>query len=972
MTEIHGFTLIEERDVPEINTKARLFKHNRTGAELLSLENDDENKSFTVGFQTPPPDDTGLPHILEHSVLCGSRKYPVKDPFVQLLKTSVKTFLNAMTFSDMTIYPVASTNLKDFYNLVDVYMDAVFYPLITPETLMQEGWHYEADGDEKNLIFKGVVFNEMKAAYSMPERVMGDLTSKTMLADTPYANSSGGDPAAIPNLTYEQFKEFHETFYHPSNARIIFYGDDNPTERLRLVDEFIAEFDEKVIDSTLPLQPQFSEPKSVSAGYDAGEEDKDSKKTMMTVNWLLPEIIDRDLVMELSILSHALVSTPASPLRKALIDSGLGEDITGGGLSTFSRQLSFSIGLKNIMLDDSEQAEALILETLGNLAEDGIDPATIEASINTIEFNMRERNTGGFPRGLMSSIYALPTWMHGGNPIDAISFEEGLANVKERYAEDEEYFQRMIGEYFLNNPHRVTTTLYPDTSVGPKRDATEAELLKVVENTLDDDGLAEIIETANTLRDLQNTPDDPEELAKIPSLTLDDLDRNIKITPQDIMQKHGATVYFHEQPTAGIIYTDVALNLRQLPQEFIPYISLFGSALTKLGTTEQDFVAFTQRMGSKTGGIGVTTEISTRRDDRSDYIAYLVIRAKTTPDKADDMLAIISDILQKVNWDNRERFKQIVLERKARLERGMAMSGHVIAGSRAKAHYAIADWVEEEIGGANHLFFIRELAERVENDWESVVSDLQKIADILLNRNMMLVNVTTEADTWASYEAQIDSFIADQPATDTAIADWQPAALPDHEGLTMPLQVNFNAKAINLYDLGYELHGSSKVITRLLNLDYMWHKIRVQGGAYGGRLGLSSSTGTATFLSWRDPNIEGTMDNFNNAGEFLQNIEMTQEDIEKSIIAAIGDLDSYQLPDAKGYGAMLRHLLGYTDDIRQQYRDEVFATTLEDFKAFGKWLAHVDEGHAAVVGSPDAIKSANESITPKFELTKLL
>ena len=973
MTEIHGFKLVQERHIPEINTQARLYEHLRTGAQVLSLENDDENKSFCVGFQTPPADDTGLPHILEHSVLCGSRKYPVKDPFVQLLKTSVKTFLNAMTFDDMTIYPVASTNLKDFYNLVDVYMDAVFYPLIPEEVLMQEGWHYEAqDKDDQGLIYKGVVFNEMKAAFSMPERVLGYTAQRELMPDTPYAYESGGIPAAIPDLTYEQFKSFHETYYHPSNARIIFYGDDDPETRLKLVDDFITDFDRLDVDSELALQPPFDAPRKLTAGYDAGDSTADENKTMMMMSWLLPEITDRQTITELSILSYALVSSSASPLRKVLLDSGLGEDLTGGGLDTFKRQATFNVGMKGINADDAEKVEALILETLSQLAEEGIDQATVEAALNTIEFSMRERNTGRFPRGLMTAIYALPAWMHGGDPIDSIAFEERLNIVKQRLAEQDDYFERMIGDYFLDNSHRSTVILTPDPQAGKERDEAERQRLANVHKEMNDDDIQAVINTQERLRVLQETPDTAEDLAKIPSLTLDDIDREIKTTSQDVHAQDGLTRYFHEQPTAGVVYLDLALDLRQLSSDYLPYLELFSDALTRMGTQDETYVQFTQRIGSKTGGIRVNNMTNMNRAG-DDYVAYMFIRSKAMTEKIDDLLAILKDMLLTVNLDDKERFRQLLLARKARTEQYLAMVGHQIAASRVKAHFNVADWVSEQLQGANALFFMRDLVDRLDDDWDAISAALHHIRETLVNRQALVVNVTAERDVWQGFEAQLDQFLSDLPAQDASRQAWTITELPQNEAFTMPLQVNFNAKATNLYDLGYTLNGSNAVIRKLLNSEYIWQKIRVQGGAYGGRLMFDTYSGIAAFLSWRDPNIVGTLQNFDQSGAYLRALDLREDDLEKAIIGAVGDLDSHSLPDAKGFQAMLRHQLGYTDEMRQQYRDEVLGTTLADFRAFGDYLDQLAQvGHAAVVGSPQAIASANDELDSLYTVTKLL
>ncbi|HHE71483.1 MAG TPA: peptidase M16, partial [Chloroflexi bacterium] len=441
MTVDHAFELLEEREIPELNTRARLYRHVKTGAEVLSLENADENKVFGVTFRTPPTDSTGVPHIMEHSVLCGSRKYPVKEPFVELMKGSLNTFLNAMTFSDKTCYPVASQNVKDFYNLVDVYLDAVFFPRLTREIFEQEGWHYELEALDQPLTYKGVVFNEMKGAYASPDSLIARYSEQSLFPDTVYRHDSGGDPEVIPELTYEAFRAFHARYYHPSNARIFFYGDDDPEARLRAVGEYLDAFEPLEVDSTIPLQPRLSQPRRLVFPYPVGEEN--TPRSMVTVNWLLTENADPTEVLALNVLAYSLIETPASPLRKALIDSGLGEDVIGG-LDDSLRQVYFTAGLKGVDPERVDQVEALILDTLQRLSEEGIERATLEAALNTIEFRLREQNTGRYPRGLFVMLQALTNWLHDRDPLAPVAFEQPLQAVKEAYAADADYFTRLL------------------------------------------------------------------------------------------------------------------------------------------------------------------------------------------------------------------------------------------------------------------------------------------------------------------------------------------------------------------------------------------------------------------------------------------------------------------------------------------------------------------------------------------------
>lgn len=960
MDTYHGFDLLREQNIPELNTYARLFRHRQTGAELLSLENDDENKVFAIAFTTPPPDSTGLPHIMEHSVLCGSRKYPVKEPFVELLKGSLNTYLNAFTMSDKTVYPVASQNVQDFYNLIDVYLDAVFHPRITPQTLEQEGWHYELDGPDAPLTFKGVVFNEMKGAYSDPENLLGRTIQQALFPDTPYRHDSGGDPKAIPDLTYTQFKRFHETYYHPSNARILFWGDDDPEQRLRITDEYLREFDRLELDVELPLQPRFEGPRMMTLPYDAGE-DGAGRKAYVTVNWMLAENGDVETTLALEILSHILIGTPASPLRKALIESGLGEDLTGGGLDADLRQVSFSTGLKGVALEDTSRVEALTFETLANLAAEGIERETVEASLNTVEFMLRERNTGRFPRGVLAMVNALSTWTYGGDPLAPLAFEAPLNAVKAAVERDPRYFEELLRTYFVDNPHRVTLLLTPDPSLREQEDAAERERLAQVRAGLDEAGVFRVIEEAQRLRRLQETPDPPEALATIPTLTLDDLDRRNKPIPAEEVERAGTRVLVHDLFTNGIVYLDLGFNLYALPAEDLPYTRLFGRALLEMGTTTQDYVRLAQRIGRTTGGIAPNLLTSAVYPERAG-MAWLFLRGKATADKADALLDILRDVLLTVQLDNRERFRQIVLEEKARLESQLARAGHIVVYGRLKSLFHEADWASEQMQGLDYLFFLRDLAAQIDANWTDVLARLEAIRGRLVRREAALANVTTDADIWAAFDPALAGFLSELPAAPGApFHTWTPARTLRDEGLVIPAQVNYVGKGANLYDFGHDFNGSMLVINDYLQSTWLWEKIRVQGGAYGGFSAFDRHTGAFAFLSYRDPNLLDTLDVYDRTGDFLRGLEVSQDELTKAIIGTIGQIDAYMLPDAKGYTSMVRVLSGDTDERRQQMRDEVLSTSAADFRRFADLLDDVRaQGAVMVLGGQTAIEEANE------------
>lgn len=977
MTVQHGFELLREQKIAEINTLARLYRHVKSGAQLLSLENDDENKVFGVTFRTPPPDSTGIAHIMEHAVLCGSRKYRVKEPFVELIKGSLNTFLNAFTYPDKTCYPVASQNLQDFYNLIDVYMDAVFHPLIPPHILQQEGWHYELESPEAPLTYKGVVFNEMKGAYSNPDDLLGDRARQSLFPNTIYSVDSGGDPRHIPELTYEQFKAFHEKYYHPSNARIWFYGDDDPQERLRRMDAYLSEFSAIPVDSDIPLQKPFDQPQRLVVTFDPGE-DAASNKARLVMNWVLAESGEAQTTLALKILAHILLGTPASPLRKALIDSGLGEDLAGSGLEDEIRQAYFSTGLKGLAVDPDHspkkgaEVEALILNTLRRLAEEGIDPDTVAASMNTVEFRLRENNTGAFPRGLLLMLRSLSTWLYDNDPLAPLAFEAPLNEIKRHLANGERYFEALIQKYFLDNPHRTTLILQPEPGKNQRDEQAEKERLARARQTMSQDEILKIAEEAQRLKELQETPDDPEALAAIPRLGLNDLDRQNKLIPLAVSELEGCPILYHDLFTNGIVYLDLGFDLSVVPQELLPYVPLFGRALLEMGTEKEDFVRFLQRIGRYTGGIHSSSFVSMVRNSPQST-AWLILRAKATLEQAAEMLAILQDALLSARLDNPERFRQMVLEEKADKEAALVPAGHRVVNLRLRSPFNPADWLEEQMYGVSSLFFTRELAATVDKDWPSVLEKLERLRRILLTRTAALCNVTLDAASWVVFQPQLGDFLRQLPATPSPRQAWRLVNGARSEGLQIPAQVNYVGKGADLYRLGYEPDGSVDVILNYLRTSWLWEKIRVQGGAYGAFCVFNHRSGVFTYLSYRDPNLLETLANFDAAASYLRRLDLSQDELTKSIIGAIGDMDAYQLPDAKGFTSMTRYLAGDSDESRQIWREQILTTTVEDFHRFGEALDVLNKhGRVVVLGAPEAIEQANAINGGWLEVQRIL
>ena len=957
---MNHFKQLYRKKIEELDTYATLYEHTPTGAQILSMENDDENKCFGISFRTPPKDSTGVAHILEHTVLCGSRKYPVKDPFVQLLKGSLQTYLNAFTYPDKTCYPVASQNLKDFHNLVDVYLDAVFHPLITRDFFMQEGWHYELQNPTDDLSIKGVVYNEMKGVYSSPDSLLAETSQHALFPDTTYGLDSGGNPRHIPELTYEAFKAFHATHYHPSNARIFFYGNDPVEDRFRILESYLSDFSRIDPHSSIDRQTRIPSAR-VEKPFSVSADDPDPKP-MFTCNWMLPSPTDADLLATLGLLDRILLETPASPLRRALIESGLGEDLTGGGLETHLYQMMYSIGLKGVQPENLDQAQKLVHDTLQKLAEEGLAENDIEAALNSFEFDLRENNSGGFPRGLSVMLRALNGWIYDADPLELLAFEKPLERLKKN-AKKPGFFEDLIREYFLENKHQSLVVLKPDTRLAAQLEQEEKARLAQAKSAMSADQIEGVIQTTQRLLKLQATPDRPEDLAKIPLLDRSDLDPEIRTVPREKTTDSHTSILLHPLHTNGILYLDLGFNLQVLDAADIPYAALLCTSLFEMGTQKEDYISLAQRISRTTGGMYATPFLSALSEPPKST-ANFFFRTKCMVPRTEEMLHILQDVLLIPNLSNQERFRQIVLEHKAEMEAALLPRGHSAVMTRLKARYNEAYWAAEQMGGIDAIRFLRRLADEVDSDWPALSARLERIRATLINRDALILNLTADPQSLSSLETTLKQFLQTLPRQSVKSARWESAKNPKQEVFTAPTQVNFVGAASNLYNHDYTFHGSALVITRYLQTAWLWEKIRVQGGAYGAMCSFDYRSGAFIFASYRDPNLEKTLQAYQATGDFLKKLKISDTELTRALIGAIGQLDHYQLPDAKGYSDTQRYLLQFSDAQRQKIRDEVLSTTPAHFHAFGETLSAAFTNPAiAVLCSPDAARQLPQALT---------
>ncbi|CAI7884568.1 unnamed protein product, partial [Closterium sp. NIES-54] len=839
-----------------------------------------------------------------------------------------------------------------------------------------------------------VVFNEMKGVYSQPDSVFMRAVQQALFPDNEYAVDSGGDPKVIPQLSFQEFQDFHAQFYHPSNARIWFYGDDDPNKRLAMIAEYLDKFDANPAapkESQVSAQPLLTKPwrivdtypssadaaPSESSEEEAAESDESSssssaaaaapRRHMTAVNWVLSESpLSLPQELTLGFLDHLLLGTPAAPLRKKLLESGLGEAIVGGGLQDELRQPVFSIGLKGVAAADVPKVEQLVLEVLEELERDGFTEPAVEAAVNTVEFALRENNTGSFPRGLSLMLRSMGKWIYGGDPIEPLRFEGPLAEFKEKIRQPggiKAVFSPLIRSYLLGNHHRVTVEMQPDPTKADADEEAERAVLESFRQKLAESDLEKLVEATKELKERQETPDPPEALRCVPSLQLEDIPKQPVQVPIAVERDgSGATILRHDLFTNDVLYLDLALDMRHLPAHLVPLVSLFCQSLLEMGTKDMDFVDLNQLIGRKTGGISVFPLTSAKRGTKQP-VSYLVARGKATSAQAADLLNLMRVVLCDVQLTDQQRFKQFVAQRKQGMESRFLGSGHSIAASRLDAMDSLAGWANEQMGGYSYLQYLRALEKRVDEDWPGVAASLEQIRQAVLTADGAVVNLTADAATLDKADVAVRELLASLPAQRAQVAGSAWSTLPvKNEAFLVPTQVNYVGKAVNLYDAaGYNLSGSAYVASKLVGMSWLWDRVRVSGGAYGGFCDFDSHSGVFTFLSYRDPNLLSTLDNYDGAVEFLRQLQLDEDARTKAIIGTIGDVDSYQLPDSKGYSSMVRYLLEVSEEDRQKRREEILTTTNKELNEFADYLQAVKEkGTVVVVASPGDVDAANK------------
>lgn len=963
LENLTAYTVVEKKELKEVNGYGYILSHNKTKARVAVIENDDTNKVFTIGFRTPPADDTGVPHITEHSVLCGSRKFPVKDPFVELCKGSLNTFLNAMTYSDKTVYPLASLNEKDFHNLMHVYMDAVFYPDMyeKKEIMMQEGWHYEIDEETGELTYNGVVFNEMKGVYSSPEQQLYRIIEKSLLPHTAYGFESGGDPEAIPNLTQEDFIAFHKRYYHPSNSYIYLYGDMNAAEELTFIDEeYLQNFDYAEIDSALTDEPAFEKPVEVREYYSIAENESEQDNTYLTYNTVVGTSADKKLCTAFSILEYALLLAPGAPLKKALIDAGLGKDI----LSSFDdgiKQPNFSIIAKNANAEDLERFIQVLEDTLASIVEQGMDKKSLLAAINYFEFKHKEGNFGRFPKGLMLGLNAFSTWLYD----DAAALDLfSLNDVYDALKQDVEtgYFEALIRQYILQNTHKSYCLLMPKKGLNNEIAEREKARLAAYKETLSAADIEEIRANMMHLKEYQSSGDAEEDLKKIPMLAIDDIEKHAKKINNRILEIEHVKVLSHDIFTNGITYLSLNFCMDDIDYDKFPVIALLTEIFKYVDTEHFSYSELSNEIDLYTGGIGFSTTV-TNKKEYGGYVTHFVVSAKMLDAQLDKAMKLVEEILFTSKLSDKKRLKEIIAETRAAMKDDLLANGHTTAAGRATAYISKIGVVKELTEGVDYYMYLSDLDDHFEERYEGLAADLQEVLGQLLRRDSLLVNFTSDKKP---EDTLTESLMRFSCKLSTRLAFENVKEIPvvkKNEGFKTASQVQYVATAGNFCERGYGYTGALNVLQCIFSYDYLWINVRVKGGAYGCMCSFNRS-GNAYFTSYRDPNLLETYEIYKKAPDYVRSFDADERDMTKYIIGAISKMDAPLTPSAEGNFSLICYLMGIEDVDLQRTRDEVLGATPEVIRGLAGYVeAAVDGGVICAIGDEARIEAAKDAFT---------
>lgn len=955
--KLDAYRVVEHKMIEEMQSEGIVLEHKKTKARLFLVSNDDENKVFCIGFRTPPDNDCGLPHILEHSVLCGSDKFPLKDPFVELVKGSLNTFLNAMTYPDKTVYPVASCNDKDFHNLMDVYMDAVLHPNIYKEEKIfrQEGWHYELESKDAPLIYNGVVYNEMKGAYSSPESILDSVTQKTLFPDTCYGKDSGGDPVHIPELSYEKFLDFHRTYYHPSNSYIYLYGDMDMAEKLTWLDEeYLSHYEERPVDSRIREQKAFAEPVEREFSYSITEGESEEDATYLSVNTVVGDDLDPKLYVAFQILEYTLLDAPGAPLKQALIDAGIGKDVMGGYESGIL-QPYFSIIAKDANKEQKGEFLAIVKGTLRKLADQGINRKSLLAGMNYFEFKYREADYGSAPKGLMYGLQCLDSWLYDGDPMTHLCYQETFDFLKKEV--ENGYFEQLIRDYLLDNPFEAVIVVAPEKNLTAKEDEKLAKKLAAYKASLSEEELEKLVTATRELKEYQDTPSTPEILAKIPLLKREDIEKKAETFFWKEKEEGGIKVLHHNFFTSGIGYLKVLFNTEVLPQEDLPYAGLLKSILGSISTEHYSYSDLTSEIHLNSGGVDFSVTSYPDLADPERFTGAFVASIRVLYDKLDFGFTILEEILNHSVFTDEKRLGEVIQETRSRAKMKLENAGHSTAVSRATSYFSATAYYNELTGGTAYYHFLEQLEKDYANKKGEIMARLQEVSRKLFTRANMLVNYTADDKGYEQLPQNLKLLADKLPQGSGEKHAFTHPVKNVNEGLKTSAQVDYVARCGNFRDAGLEYTGALKILQIILSYDYLWLNIRVKGGAYGCMSGFGRS-GEGYLVSYRDPNLKETNDIYEGIPAYLEAFDPDERDMTKYVIGTISNLDAPLTPSVKGSRGLSAYLSGVTEEMMQTERDQILGAAKEDIRALAAQVrAVLATGSFCVVGNEEKIEA---------------
>ena len=968
--QLNAYRVVEHKFIEEMQSDGIVLEHKKTKAKLFLVSNEDENKVFCIGFRTPPDNDCGLPHILEHSVLCGSEKFPLKDPFVELVKGSLNTFLNAMTYPDKTVYPIASCNDKDFQNLMDVYMDAVLHPNIYKEEKIfrQEGWHYELESKDAPLIYNGVVYNEMKGAYSSPESILDSVTQKTLFPDTCYGKDSGGDPVHIPELSYEKFLNFHKTYYHPSNSYIYLYGDMDMAEKLTWLDEeYLSHYEERPVDSRIGEQKAFAEPIEREFSYSITEGESEEDATYLSVNTVVGDDLDPKLYVAFQILEYTLLDAPGAPLKQALIDAGIGKDIMGGYESGIL-QPYFSVIAKDANKEQKGEFLAIVKGTLRKLADQGINRKSLLAGMNYFEFKYREADYGSAPKGLMYGLQCLDSWLYDGDPMTHLCYQETFDFLKKEV--ENGYFEQLIRDYLLDNPFEAVIVVAPERNLTAKEEEKLAKKLADYKASLSEAELEALVQATKELKEYQDTPSTPEILAKIPLLGREDIDKKAETFYWKEKEEDGIKVLHHNFFTSGIGYLKVLFNTAVLEQEDLYYAGLLKSVLGSISTEHYSYSDLTSEIHLNSGGMDFSVTSFANLKEPENFIGAFVASVRVLYDRLDFGFTMLEEILNHSVFSDEKRLGEVIKETRSRARMKLENAGHSTAVSRATSYFSATAYYNEMTGGTAYYHFLEQLEKDYPNKKGEIIEKLKEVCGKLFTRSNMLVNYTADDKGYEKLPQALKILSEKLPQGDGVTYPFTHPVKNVNEGLKTSAQVDYVARCGNFRDAGCEYTGALKILQVILSYDYLWLNIRVKGGAYGCMSGFGRS-GEGYLVSYRDPNLKETNDIYEGIPAYLEQFDPDDRDMTKYVIGTISNLDAPLTPSVKGSRGLSAYLSGVTEEMMQTERDQILSATKEDIRALAAQVrAILNTGSFCVVGNEEKIEANRTMFGEVANLTR--